>query len=86
MVIIITDNLQNIRHTVYIFLFLQQHHNIHIISFILLLTYEQSLDMLHSLCYSNSEWQNQYKNPVSIFNHETLLQCSHLFIIFTAFN
>ena len=55
MVIIITDNLQNIRHTVYIFLFLQQHYNIHIISFIFLLTYEQSLNMLHSLHYSNSE-------------------------------
>lgn len=86
MVIIVTDHSQNIRHTVYIFLFLQQHYNIHITGFIFLLTYEQSLDMLHSLCYSNSEWQNQYKNPDSIFNHETLLQCSHLFIIFIAFN
>lgn len=51
MVIIVTDHLLNIRHTAYIFLFLQQLYNINIIGFIFLLTYEQSLDMLPKIAF-----------------------------------
>lgn len=78
MVIVVTDHLLNIKHTAYIFLFLQQHYNNIHSGFIFLLTYEQSLDMLPRIAFVTLivNDKTSIKTPDSVFNHETLLQCS----------